>query len=79
MDTEERLRRRREQYRVRQSRETAEEKESRGWKQGEHCERRRRAMMSTEQRQMLLQRRREAIDIAPTDDEIPYITAFYHR
>ena len=38
MDREERLRRRREQYRVRQSRETAEEreKESKGWKQGEH-------------------------------------------
>ena len=33
MDREERLRRRREQYRARRNRENAEE---RGWKQGEH-------------------------------------------
>ena len=57
MDGLERLRRRREQYRVRLSRETAEEREQR-LEARRARERRQHAMMSTEQRQMLLQRRR---------------------
>ena len=57
MDGLERLRRRREQYRVRLSRETVEEREQR-LEARRARERRRRAMMSTEQRQMLLQQRR---------------------
>ena len=61
MDGLERLRRRREQYRVRLSRETAEEREREQRLEARRArERCRRAMMSTEQRQMLLQWRREA-------------------
>ena len=56
MDREERLRRRREQYRARRNRKCRRERlEARRAHEGCRC-----AMMSTEQQQMLLQWRREA-------------------
>ena len=70
MEREERLRRRREQYRARRDRETAEERESR-LEARRARERRRRAMMSTEQREILLQRRREARNRSEPTPESP--------
>ena len=89
MDREERLRRRREQYRVRRSRETAEEREQR-LEARRVRERRQRAMISTEHRQMLLQQRREArhriaenqpLEIPSVDDPfvVSKVTEFYNH